>query len=111
MKNNTNLADLINSDTESSFDLDELPVPALRKQNAVTSNRQNQVFIDAETQEIVAGNLDLNHSSNKNLKNAKIPWQSGQCTPYYSYLNNLNKDNNDKDPDPDGTPMPVEASC
>lgn len=51
------------------YDLEDLPpLPTLRRQNAVLNNDDlNRRFFDTKTNEIVYGNLDLTHSSNKNL--------------------------------------------
>lgn len=64
-------------------DLEDLPTPppTLRRQNAImNADDINQRFFDTETHEIVFGNPDISHSSNKNLIKLQL-WQSGRCNP------------------------------
>ena len=79
------------------FDLEDLPpLPTLRRQNAMGPDDSPQIFFDTKTKEIVSGNPDLTHSSNKNLVRA-ITWKSGQCNPKNAFFFPKN-DHDDKDP-------------
>lgn len=81
------------NDNELDSDLEDLPTssPTLRRQNAITSvDDINQRFFDTETHEIVCGNPDISHSSNKNLIKLQL-WQSGRCNPNLFFCSRKNE--------------------
>jgi hypothetical protein len=66
----------------------------LRRKNAGYAPNDSQLYIDTETNEIVSGNPDLAHYTNKNLKEIKEKWTSGQCRPEQPFYSK----NDDNDP-------------
>jgi hypothetical protein len=85
------------------FDLEDLPPPpTLRRQHAMGPDDSSQIFFDTKTKEIVSGNPDLTHSSNKNLVRA-ITWKLGQCNPNAFFFPKDDRD--DQDPGMNAIPM------
>jgi hypothetical protein len=77
------------------FDLEDLPpLPTLRRQNAMGPDDSSQIFFDTKTKEIVSGNPDLTHSSNKNLVRV-ITCKSGQCRPNTFFIPKNDRDDQD----------------
>lgn len=78
-------------------DLFNEPLPTLRRRNAVAPGERNNIFFDMRTNEIVHGNPDLSHWTNRDL--VKVPsWRSGNCAPQFSFFSSRNNDNNDHSP-------------
>jgi hypothetical protein len=82
---------------EFDIDAEELPMPpTLRRQNAMIPGETLQPrFFDTKTHELVSGNPDLKHATNKYLVKLLL-WQSGRCKP--NQLSSTRKDDrNDRD--------------
>ncbi|KTD74939.1 hypothetical protein [Legionella waltersii] len=84
---------------KEEFDIDaELPPmpPTLRRQNAMIPGETTQPrFFDTKTHELVSGNPDLEHKTNKDLVKLLF-WQSGRCKP--NQLSDMRKnDRSDRD--------------
>lgn len=90
--------------TEQSEWNDELtdlpPPPTLRRQNAISCPEDlKQRFLDTRTNELVFGNPDLTHISNRNLvKLGSFNWAPGKCKPktmaFFKNQDNKHDDNN-----------------
>ena len=81
---------------DNNFDEDLPPIaqtPTLRRQNGAETDKElNREFIDMTTGQRVIGNPDLEHVSNKNLKEI-IFWRNGQCKPNLFFKKDNDNDN------------------